>query len=81
MLELSRFDFTEFGVLEFSGIVRRFFSCVLALIKFDMLVNHFRLGSELLCLSPFLFYSLVDSVTFLFLRTPCRFFSSFVSFF
>ena len=63
--------------LNSSWIVRILLSCELARLEFSVLVIFdFRLGSKLPCLFPFLFYFLVR---FRFLRTPCRFFSSFLS--
>ena len=66
--------------LNFSGILRILFSCVLARLKFPALVIFvFRLGSKL----PFLFrfFSFfIDPVPFLFSWTPCRLFSCFVWF-
>ena len=60
-----------------SGIVRILLSCELVRLEFAVLVIFgFRLGSKLPCLFSFLFYFLVR---FCFSRTPCRFFSSFLS--
>ena len=60
-----------------SGIVKILLSCELVWLKLALLVIFdFRLGSKLPCLFPFLFYFLVR---FRFLRTPCRFCSSFLS--
>ena len=60
-----------------SGIVRILLSCELAWLELALLIIFdFRLGSKLPCLFPFLFYFLVR---FRFLRTPFRFFSSFLS--
>ena len=75
VLEFSRIDLTEFGLLYFSGFVRILFSCVLAQIKFSVLNIFFRLRSKLLCLFLFiLFYRgyrdfsfLMEPVPFLFL--------------
>ena len=54
--------------LELSGIVRIFFSCVLARLKISVLVDLvFRLESKFPCLFPFLSYFIVDPVPFLFL--------------
>ena len=67
-------DFTEFGVLELFWDRQ---NCELARLEFAVLVIFvFRLGSKLPCLFPFLFHFLVR---FRFSRTPCRFFSSFLS--
>ena len=63
--------------LNSSGIVRILLSCELVRLEFAVLVIFgFRLGSKLPCLFSFLFYFLVR---FCFSRTPCRFFSSFLS--
>ena len=63
--------------LNSSGIVRLLLSCELARLEFSVLVIlDFWLGSKLPCLFPCLFYFLVR---FRFLRTPCCFFSCFVS--
>ena len=59
------------------GIVRIILSCELAWLELALLVIFdIRLVSKLPCLFPFLFYFLM---LFRFLRTPCCFFSSFLS--
>ena len=64
--------------MKFSGIVRIVFIFVLAQLEFAVLIDLvFRIGSKLPCLFPFLFYFIVDPVTFIFLWIPCRFFSCF----
>ena len=80
-LNLFRVDFTQFGVLDFSGFVIILFSCELARLEFAVLILFaFRLGLKLTCLFPFLFFFLIDPLPFHFLGTPCRFFYSFVLF-
>ena len=59
-------------MLEFSGILRILFSCVLARLEFAMLVIiFFRLGLKFPRLFPFLFYFLVNPLPFRFSHTPC----------
>ena len=76
VFELSRVYFTEFGVLEFSGIVRILFSCVLARIEFSVLVIKKRdLDRSCRACFRFIIFSrgshafsfLVDPVPFIFL--------------
>ena len=69
-------DFTKFGGLDLSGIVRILLSCELAWLKFAVLVIFdFRLVSKLTCLFLFLLYIFVR---FRFSQTPCGLFYCFV---